>query len=461
MLTLVAGCSATRSDNPLDNLPATPPQWATPLEANDADESSWSTTLGPQLEPLVATALAQNPALAQQAARVQFAAERIGLSRADRLPTLGLNLSGQRNRFNNTLGSDGPTTNITPTLSASFDVDLWGRLSLAQKASRLAYAAEQARFEQQQRTLVQQVAFAFYDLLAAQQLLLVFEARLVTLQDSLDVIQRGYRAGLNEALDVYLANTTVAQERANIANQAQLVFNARTSLETLLGQMPEATVTSANQLPEPSEYFAPLQPGQVLLQHPTVNAAWLDLLSADATLANAQRNRLPGLSLSASTSDSAERFDDLLQGRLAWTAAASLFQPLFQGGRLRALSRQAAADVQRLEQRYLEQVFDTLAALQNTLSATVTLNERLQASQDAATQAQAALDLAFSQYQRGLVNYATVLESQRRAFDTQTGVIQLQNQQLRNRINVLVQSGLPLDTKLSQIPTAVNDQGLT
>ena len=60
---------------------------------------------------------------------------------------------------------------------------------------------------------------------------------------------------------------------------------------------------------------------------------------------------------------------------------------------------------------------------------------------DAETNARAALDLALEQYQRGLVPYTTVLESQRQAFDTETTVVELRNLLLQNRISLYLALG--------------------
>ena len=139
---------------------------------------------------------------------------------------------------------------------------------------------------------------------------------------------------------------------------------------------------------------------------------------------------------------SSQELDQLLDGgSLMWRVAASLIQPLFQGGRLAALEEQAKIRLEQREKRYLEVVFRALAEVENALSREQALNARYEAFVRAEQNAGSALELAFDQYQRGLAPYTTVLESQRRAFDAQTTLIQLQNQQLKNRVNLLLALG--------------------
>ena len=268
---------------------------------------------------------------------------------------------------------------------------------------------------------------AGFDASSATQLLGLLNQRFTNLTESLDVIERGYRSGLNDALDVYLSRNTLELERAGIANQQQIHFESLTRLELLLGDYPAAKLAvSANLQSLHLDPIAAGIPANLLSRRSDIQQAWLELLSADAGVAIAHRNRFPALNLSGSLSDSSQELDELLDGgSLMWRVAASLIQPLFQGGRLAAL----------------EVVFRALAEVENALSREQALNARYEAFVRAEQNAGTALELAFDQYQRGLAPYTAVLESQRRAFDAQTTLIQLQNQQLKNRVNLLLALG--------------------
>ena len=93
------------------------------------------------------------------------------------------------------------------------------------------------------------------------------------------------------------------------------------------------------------------------------------------------------------------------------------------------------------EKQYLEQVFRAFADVENAISRSLSLQQRYDAFLDAERNSSAALDLALEQYQRGLVTYTTVLESQRQAFDAEATVVELRNQLLQNRINLYLALG--------------------
>ena len=452
LLALLAGGCANLAERPEERGPHLPDAWQQAAAPGVFDGLGIADFNMPLLEVWVAEALADNWELAQQRARVESARQAVIRNRAQRLPWLSLGLGAERARPN---AGAAIGERYDASLALGVEVDLWGRLSAAQREAGLRLRAEEARYAQLRRQVAADVATSAFEALAAQRLLALFKQRLASLQASLEVIESRYRRGLNEALDVYLAQTTVEQERANIANQGQLAAEAAARLQLLLANYPDgklaldapgtlARETAENQdgkletaatLPEVKAPIPAGLPAELLTRRADLQLAWLQLLAADAALAAAHRSRFPSLNLAASLRDASTRLDDILaQGEVAWTLGGSLVQPLFQGGRLRALEAEAQQRVLELEQSYLLAVFRALAEVENELSRQGALQERHSAFQQAQVNAEAALDIAYDQYLRGLVDYTTVLAAQRRAFDAQTSVIQLRARLLQSRV---------------------------
>ena len=103
--------------------------------------------------------------------------------------------------------------------------------------------------------------------------------------------------------------------------------------------------------------------------------------------------------------------------------------------------------MQLAEQQYLDQVFRAFAEVENAISRSVSLQERYESFLEAEKNSRAALALALEQYQRGLVSYTTVLESQRQAYDAVTQVVQLRNQRLQNRLGLFLSLGGEFSTQ--------------
>ena len=143
------------------------------------------------------------------------------------------------------------------------------------------------------------------------------------------------------------------------------------------------------------------------------------------------------MSLVGSISDASDSLRDLLNGdKMAWSVLGDISLPLFDGQRRRSQTMQARARLEGAEQQYLNVLFDAFADVERRISENRLLNQRYNALLEHEKSAEAAYALSFDQYQLGLVRYTTVLESQRRAFDAQTNIVQIRNQLLRNRISL-------------------------
>ena len=247
---------------------------------------------------------------------------------------------------------------------------------------------------------------------------------------------------MNNALELYLARNQVERQQANHAEAAQTYTESIASLQLSLARYPAGKLELHDELPVIDEPIPAGLPSELVTRRSDLQAAWLNLLSADADLAAAHKARFPSLSLVGSTDVASTEFSNLLDGDGGgWSIAGSLTQPLFQAGRLKALEAQALASVQIAEQQYLDLVFRAFSDVENAISRSTSLKERYESLLEAESNSAAALDLALEQYQRGLVSYTTVLESQRQAFDAEAQVVQLKNQRLQNRIALFLSLG--------------------
>lgn len=406
-------------------------------------DTAWLAGFGdPGLEALVAESVAGNFTLEQERQRLVAARQAVVIARADRLPSLELSLDGTRRGSEAADGSRVTTESFSADASGRFNVDLWRGLSKAQQAAELSMAAQAARLEGAERDIAGTTAARYFDVMEATQLLAVAERRLANASQSRDIVASGYRQGLNDALDLYLARNQVERERANFALQEQNRLEAIADLQLTLARYPDGRMEVTGELPELADPIPVGLPSELLARRPDIDEAWLNLLAADADLAATHRARFPSLSLVGNAGVTSPEFSALLQdGASGWSVAFGLVQPLFEAGRLAAREEQARAQVRIAEQAWLDTVYRAFADVENAISRASALDERYSALLEAEKNSRAALELALEQYQRGLVAYTTVLESQRQAFDAEATVVQLRNQRLQNRLALYLALG--------------------
>jgi NodT family efflux transporter outer membrane factor (OMF) lipoprotein len=441
VLAMAGGCTHS-AITPRAAEPEMPGAWQRGGTEGSIDLDWLSGLDDPTITALVREAIINNYSLAQERARLAQAEQAVVISRANRFPDLEVSLNGARRGVEDATGARIDTESFDVSADARWEVDLWGRLSKQQQAAQLAYASQQARLEFVERGVAAATSGLFFDVMEAQQLLEVAQRRLDNSIESHDIVASGYRQGLNDALDLYLARNQVERQQANYAEQQQRLSETIAGLQLALARYPDGRMTVARRLPVIEDPIPVGLPSELLMRRPDLQEVWLNLLAADAALAAAHKARFPSLTLVGGASLTSIQFSDLFDGDAStWSIAGGLSQPLFNAGRLKALEDQAYARVQQAEQQYLDLVYRAFADVENAISRSESLQERYDSFLEAEKNSAAALQLALEQYQRGLVPYTTVLESQRQAFDAETTVVQLRNQLLQNRIDLFMALG--------------------
>ena len=405
-----------------------------------AVEDNWLQQLhDPQVFTLVEQALGYNQAILQAGYDVAIKEQQLIAAGADLWPSLDLSTRASRSKDNRPVNYNNASS---ASLELSYEVDLWGKLSSSERQANLEYLAEKATFSQSKQQLVADVVSGWFDVITNQKLLELYKQREQNAEQNLSIIESGYRQGLNEALDVYLARNELNTERSNIAAQQATLTKSIRDLERLTGQYPTGALSVSADLPLLENTIPLGLPSELITRKPELMASWYQLLSTDAGLAYAHKQCFPSLNLSASISDSTDRMSDLFSpSSLAWSLIGSISMPLFEGGRLKANEEQARLNVKRQEQAYLATLYDAFNDVETAISQEQALKVRYEKTLEAQENAIAAERLSFEQYQSGLVTYTTVLDAQDRSFNAQSSVIELKNQLIKNRINLHIALG--------------------
>ncbi len=166
------------------------------------------------------------------------------------------------------------------------------------------------------------------------------------------------------------------------------------------------------------------------------------MAAANLRVAESRRALYPRISLTGSAGTSSDEFRNLLNGDYSvWNPIGNLFQPIFQGARIRAGINLAKAREREILAQYAQTVLNAYAEVETALAAEKLLKDVEKALQIAVEQSMAARKLAEDRYSRGLANLIEVLEAQRRAFDSQSQLLSVRRQRLENRIDLFLALG--------------------
>jgi NodT family efflux transporter outer membrane factor (OMF) lipoprotein len=393
----------------------------------------WQVFHAPKLDILVTRALAANPSLqAAQSALVQ-ARENLYAQEGSFFPNLSATFEPTRNKTATrsvSFAAAQPTpyyTLITAQLAISYSPDLWG--GTRRQVENLVAVAQQQRFQLEATTLTltsNLVTAAINEAalrgqIAATQDIITAETALLA------VLQKQYALGQIAQVDVLSQQAALAQAQGTLPPLQKQLDQQRDALATLVGAPPDQLLPQTFTLDDialPTQLPVSL-PASLVEQRPDMRQAEENLHAACALVGVAIANRLPSLTLTAEGGSQSNFFRDLFaSGNGFWTLAATLTQPVFDGGTLLHRARAAWAAFDQAKAQYrsttlsaYQNVADTLAALQTDADALASAK----AGEDAA---QASLKIIRLQVSLGQVAYLSILNAQQTALQSELTLIQ-------------------------------------
>jgi NodT family efflux transporter outer membrane factor (OMF) lipoprotein len=306
---------------------------------------------------------------------------------------------------------------------ASWEADVWGRLGQGVAASTADLEAAAASLGQVQVSLAAEVASAVIELRGLQARLAIAHSNLAAQQETLQITEWRAQAGLASSLEVEQARVATEQTRAQIPVLITAFGQAQNSLAVLTGQTPGAWSArwSPAPVPVPVQAIAVGIPADTLRQRPDVQAAERKVQAAWARYAQADAARYPRLTFSGNLGLGATSLGQLFDaGALTRTLLANVSGNLFDQGAAkaqvqvqRAAVEQAVAGLQASTQTALLEVENALVALGNNRDRL----ERLAAAAQAASNAEL---LARHRYSSGVIDFRTLLDTQKTLLSTQS-----------------------------------------
>lgn len=381
-----------------------------------------------ELDGFIDLAVKNNTDLASARARVTQADARARQAGSAILPTVDANGTGNYLAGHSSQGG-GHEFDWSAMLSASYEVDFWGKNRATAESARLLAGASRADRDAVALTTLAGVADGYFQLLALRERLAVAESNRDTAKQLLEVVNA--RVDVAAASPVDLATQKAAFDTAQIAimDLQQAQTEATTALAILLGRMPEQFEVKGqplDSLREPA--VGPGLPSELLTRRPDVLLAESNLLAGHADLVVARAALFPSLSLTAGggVQNPALPATVLTIAGVgpSFALGANLVQPIFDRGRLQAQRDEVEARNVELLSAYRAAIVAALSDVENALGALHHLNEARQYEIESVQQSEQALEGAKLRYQAGSADFLTMLEAQRTLYTARDQLIQ-------------------------------------
>lgn len=402
-----------------------------------------------ELSRLVALADIDNLDIAAGKARIAQAEASLDVNRAGLLPSVSGSGDAARNTTPGTNSSASPpfTRRIGNSYqlgaSASWQLDLWGRIGDGVTAAEASLAASRVDLEAARLTTATAIADAFFQLSAAEDRLRLARQNAALAERTLAAIRRRLDVGTVTALDLAQQESVVASQRAAEPDLETTIRQTRNALVVLTGRAPEAGEVRAgglarSRLPRVSAGL----PSRLLVRRPDLAASELRLAAAAANVEAARKAFLPEVSLTGSAGLSSAFLKNLLRPEaFAGSIAAGVTETIFDGGANEAKMRLTRAQHAELAAGYRKAVHEALADVENALVA-VEQNRRHEALQGEVVQAaRKAQRLTEQQLSEGTVAITTVLDAQRTLFQAEDTLVAVRLARFRAAVTLVAALG--------------------
>ena len=394
--------------------------------------TEWPALFGStELARLARSTAANNLDVQAAAARIVQADAQAQITDAALLPTLDGSTNASRNWTPSTARSKtGPYTTTALNsyqlgLSASYELDLWGRNRLAGLAAENAAVASRFARDTLVLSSVAATVNAYLTLLSAQDRLAVTDSNLKDSRFILEAIKSRLVVGTVSALEVAQQETLVTQVLAQFPPLQLQLQQAKTQIAILAGRTPESLTIKGGTLTRLKTPKIPAGvPSQLLRRRPDVAEAESTLASSDANVGSAKAAFFPTISLTASGGFESVLLKTLLRPEAAFgNVAAGLTQPLFDGGALQG--NLGLAQGQNLEDlaTYRKAVIQSFVDVENALIAVQQNTELQKRLSDAVDTSRRAYDITAARLKEGTIDIVQVLQAEQALFSAQDSLV--------------------------------------
>lgn len=435
---VLAGCAAPALQAPQIEVPSgfkEAARWkpAQPAEAQPRGEW-WKAFNDSALNRLIDDATAANANLAAAAARVKQARALAGVAEAERVPAINAEFGPQRARVLATsLGLPQGTPVMAATswqgrLTASYEVDLFGRIGNNVDAAQADAAASEATYRSVLLALQADVAQTYFRLRATDAELAFLNETVRLREENVRINQRRYELGDLGELDLARSKTEWSTTRSEAIALERQRAQLEHALAVLLGK--PAAAFSADSNPLPASSALPVipagLPSTLLERRPDIAAAQRAMIAANARIGVARAAMFPALRLTGAGGAGSEDLSELFKwSSRTWVIGALLSLPVIDGGRTQAGIARSEAALEESVAGYRQSVLSAFAEVEDNLAGLRTLAGQAQAIDDALASARRSAELANKLYQAGRSSYLDVLDAQRNLAAVERNAVQL------------------------------------
>ncbi|HHD7482197.1 TPA: efflux transporter outer membrane subunit [Klebsiella oxytoca] len=401
----------------------------------------WAVYRDPQLDSLLRQVSISNQNVANYTALYRQAQALAAGSRADLFPTLGYDASSTRS---GSRSSGQRTTGNThqAELSASWELDLWGKLRRTLEENRASAEASAAELANITLSAQSELAQDYFQLRVMDEQIALYQRSVAAYEGYLRVINNKYQAGSESRATLAQAQMQLESARASALDYQWQRAQLEHAIALLIGKAPAQFSLPAAKLTATLPAIPQALPAQLLQRRPDIAEAERNVAAANAAVGVAIAGYYPDLTLSASGGVSSSALHNLLSlPNRVWSLGPSLSGTVLDFGATSAEVEQARAAYDAKVASYRQTVLEALQEVENYLVELNTLQGEVASQQRATVAAQESARVTHNQYDAGMIDYLDVATTENSRLSEQQNLLSLQSTQWVASVKLIVALG--------------------
>ena len=430
--TLISGCSPAIHEA---KVPLAAPEQFSGTGTSPLPGKWWVSFEDPVLNGLMDQALANNFDLKTAWDRLSQAEALVRSAGADLSPTLDGDVDTSKERYRES-GETGDSSSYSLGLSASYEVDLWGRIRSSRDAAVYDAKASREDLRTAALTLSAEVAGTWYHLVEQYGQWDILKEQIALNAKILELISLQFRTGQVGIADMLQQRQLVESNKGEKTLVVAEIKVLEHQLAILLGYSPLQSVAPrvSKLLSLPSMPQTGL-PAALIKRRPDIRSAYYAVLAADSDVAEAIANRFPRLSLSADVDTSGAHTRDLFDNWLA-TLAANLVAPIIDGGLRKAEVDRTSAAASEALHIYGQTILDALSEVEDALAREQQQRNFIDSLDRQLKLAGEVIERVRDRYLQGTVDYQRVLDALLSQQTLQQSVLSANRDLVQDRIDL-------------------------
>ncbi|HJV66975.1 MAG TPA: efflux transporter outer membrane subunit [Geomonas sp.] len=423
----------------------TPQGWRfSEKDARDLADTDWWQQFGdPVLNDLIATALRENKDLLIAAARVEESRSRLAIVRSPLFPQVNAGASAggeritQRGQTPLSASAANPTALYQANVSASWELDLWGKVRRSTESARADLLASEEGKRGVILSLVAEVAAAYVNLLDLDRQLEIATRTAKSREEYYRIFTLRFNAGYVSNLELSQVRSEYEGALATIPAIEKEISQQEDALSLLLGNNPGAIRrgSSIDTLGIPAVPAG--LPSQLLERRPDIRQAEQQLISANAQIGAARAQFFPSISLTGLFGWESTNLAQLFTGPARmWSFAAPVTQPIFNAGAISGGVKVAEAAREEALYNYQKVIQSGFRDVEDSLIDQRRSREQLAAQTGQVEALRLYASTARLRYENGYTSYIEVLDAERSLFDAELGAARTKGVLLQALINL-------------------------